>query len=310
MQADRRIDPSLARLYPFRSRYLRFDGLEHHYLDEGRGDPILLLHGNPTWSFYYRELVKALRDKYRVVAPDHIGCGLSDKPPVESYGYRLQNRIDDLERLLDHLSMTERLTLVLHDWGGMIGMAYALRFPHRIQRLVITNTAAFLPPGGKQLPLCLKLIRNFKLLAAPLVQGLNAFAVGAAYLASRRGLSAPVRRGLLAPYNNWANRIATLKFVEDIPLKPGDPSYELVRHADAHLHRLSAIPTLICWGMHDFVFDQDYLQEWQRRFENAEVHRFEDAGHYLLEDAADRLVPLIVRFLERHPLTKSQVPKI
>jgi haloalkane dehalogenase len=293
---------SLESLYPFRSRYLRFDDLRYHYLDEGRGEPVLMLHGNPTWSFYYRELVGSLSDRYRVIVPDHMGCGLSDKPAAQRYPYRLQNRVDDLERLLSHLDLADKLTLVLHDWGGMIGISYALRHPDRIARLVVLNTAAFMPPAGKRLPWRLKLIRNGKLLSALLVQGLNAFALAAAHMASHKGLSAPVRRGLLAPYDCWSHRIAMLKFVEDIPLSPGDPSYDLVDYADNHLHRLSQLPTLICWGLRDFVFDRDYLAEWQRRFEEAEIHSFDDAGHYVLEDVPERIIPLVRRFLERHPL--------
>ena len=299
------IDSELARLYPFRSRYLRLEDLNLHYLDEGSGEPVLMLHGNPTWSFYYRELVLALRDKFRAIVPDHIGCGMSDKPPPDRYAYRLQNRVEDIERLLDHLSIRDRLTLVLHDWGGMIGIAYALRHPGRIRRLVITNTAAFLPPGGKELPWQLKLFRHLGPMAALPVLGLNAFARGAARMCSCKGLSATVRRGLLAPYDSWSNRIATLKFVEDIPLTPGDTSYEMVRQTDLQLHRLSTLPALICWGMRDFVFDPDYLQEWRLRFPQAEVHQFDDAGHYLLEDAADRVVPLVRRFLNTHPLVES-----
>ena len=302
MQSVRQIDPSLSDLYPFHSRFIQLDDLNLHYLDEGRGEVVLMLHGNPTWSFYYRQLALSLREQYRVIVPDHIGCGLSDKPPASHYGYRLQNRVDDLERLLDQLGAGRRLSLVLHDWGGMIGMAYALRHPRQIERLVITKTSAFLPPRGKQLPWRLKVIRNSRPLGALLVQGLNAFAKGAVYMASAKGLSARVRKGLLAPYNNWSNRVATLKFVEDIPLEPGDPSYEMVRQADADLHTLSNLPTLICWGLRDFVFDRDYLEEWQRRFTQAEVHRFEDAGHYLLEDVPEKIIPLVKDFLAKHPL--------
>jgi haloalkane dehalogenase len=297
-----KIDPSVQELYPFHSRAMRLNGFQLHYIDEGSGEVIVMLHGNPTWSFYYRRLARSLSETCRVIVPDHIGCGLSDKPPAHRYGYRLQNRIDDLESLLDRLGANDRLSLVLHDWGGMIGMAYALRHPRRIARLVITNTAAFLPPGGKNLPWRLRLIRNFSPLGALLVQGLNAFALGAAYMASHKGLGPQVRKGLLSPYDSWSHRIATLKFVEDIPLAPGDPSYEIVHRADQELKRLSHLPMLLCWGLRDFVFDRDYLAEWQRRFPRAEVHAFEDAGHYLLEDVPEKVIPIIHRFIEKHPL--------
>jgi len=107
--ADRLAPPSL---YPFESRWLDLGGVRMHYIDEGRGDPVVMLHGNPTWSFYYRNLVLALRDTYRCVVPDHIGCGLSDKPPESRYDYSLKSRLDDLEALLDHLGLRENLTLV------------------------------------------------------------------------------------------------------------------------------------------------------------------------------------------------------
>jgi len=276
------------------------NGLKYHYLDQGAGDPVVMLHGNPTWSFYYRELVKGLSLNFRTVVPDHIGCGLSDKPAITKYDYRLQSRVDDLETLLDHLGLQERLTLVLHDWGGMIGMAYALRHRHRIRRLVLMNTAAFLPPKGKTLPMRLRLVRNIKPLAVPAVQGLNLFALGALLMAPRKKLPPDVKSGLTAPYNSWNNRIATLKFVQDIPVSKHDPSYGLVKHVDQNLHQLAHCPMLICWGKHDFVFDADYLDEWRRRFPKAEVHMFSDAGHYVLEDVPYKIVPLVKEFLSRN----------
>ena len=289
-------------LYPFTSHYLNLNGLRYHYIDEGQGDPVVMVHGNPTWSFYYRELIKALSDGYRCIVPDHIGCGLSDKPGPASYDYRLRNRIDDLEKLLDALKVDKAITLVLHDWGGMIGMAYAVRHPDRISRLVVMNTAAFLPPSSKRIPWRLSLIRSSGPLATLSVLGLNLFAVGALYMASDKGLSAEVKKGLTAPYNCWKNRIATLKFVQDIPLVETDPSYRLVRQVGEQLQTLARLPMLICWGEHDFVFDSDYLSEWQRRFSKAEVHRFPDAGHYVLEDVPEKIISLIQTFLKQHPL--------
>jgi len=289
-------------LYPFTSHYLDLNGLKYHYLDEGEGDPIVMVHGNPTWSFYYRELIKALRGRYRSIVPDHIGCGLSDKPEVSDYDYRLHSRIDDLDNLLDTLTDVEKITLILHDWGGMIGMAYALRHPEKIRRLVVMNTAAFLPPPAKRIPVRLSIIRRSGPLAALAVLGFNLFAVGALFMASEKGLSAEVKTGLTAPYNCWKNRIATLKFVQDIPLAEKDPSYRLVKQVDDQLQTLSKLPMLVFWGEHDFVFDHDYLSEWQRRFPEAEIHRFPDAGHYVLEDVPEKIIPLTQDFLKQHPL--------
>ncbi len=285
------------RLYPFRSRFMRVRGFTCHYLDEGAGEPIVMLHGNPTWSFYYRSLVKGLSGRYRVVVPDHIGCGLSDKPGERRYDYRLTSRVADLEALLGRVGLKGPLTLVLHDWGGMIGMAYAVAHPERIRRLVLLNTAAFLPPDGKRLPLRLRLIRDMRRPTAPLVLRLNLFARAALWMASRRGLAADVRAGLIAPYNSPANRIATLKFVQDIPLAPRDPSYALVASVSARLPLLAAVPMLLLWGRHDFVFDGDYLAEWRRRFPAARVEVFERAGHYLLEDEPERVLERIRAFL-------------
>lgn len=289
-------------LYPFTSRFIERNGLRYHYLDEGSGEPVLLVHGNPTWSFYFRALIKALSVRYRVIAPDHIGCGLSDKPGLDRYDYRLKSRSDDLADLITRLEFKDKLTLVLHDWGGAIGLAAALRRPEQIGRLIIFNTAAFLPPKGKKLPWRLRVIRNIRGIAQPAVQGANLFVRAALRMAPRRRLPRAVRAGLAAPYNCWHNRIATLMFVRDIPLGKTDPSYELVRIVDENLHKFSRLPVLICWGAHDFVFDADYLREWRRRFPEAEVHTLPDAGHYLLEDAPERILPLVNGFLQRHPL--------
>lgn len=291
-----------AHLYPFQSHFLNRDGLRYHYLDEGQGEPVLMVHGNPTWSFYFRRAVQALRTRYRVIVPDHIGCGLSDKPGLKDYGYRLQHRIDDLQGLVDHLKLESKLTLMLHDWGGAIGMGLAVRIPRRIGRIVVLNTAAFLPPAGKSLPCRLRLVRDLPPLSIPAVLGLNLFARGALWMAPHRRLAPEVRAGLIAPYNCWQNRIATLMFVRDIPVGPQDPSYPVVKEIDENLGRFTDRPMLICWGMHDFVFDRDYLNEWRRRFPGSDVHTFSDAGHYILEDVPGKIPELVLRFLQAHPL--------
>ena len=292
--------------YPFRGHFLDRHNLRYHYLDEGDGDPVVMVHGNPTWSFYYRNLVKALRSDYRVIVPDHIGCGLSDKPADSYYSFTLEQRVDDLEALLENLNVRSNITLVLHDWGGMIGMAYASRHPERIARLVILNTAAFHLPEDKNFPLALKLCRDTQL-GAFLVQGLNAFALIAARIGCKRNpLSAELRKAYCHPYEKWHDRLAILRFIQDIPLDPGDRSYDLVSQVADSLHRFADLPMTICWGERDFVFDRHFLDEWRRRFPRAQVHAFPDCGHYILEDAQDEVIPIIRTFLKDHPLADAK----
>jgi haloalkane dehalogenase len=276
---------------------MEVNGFQYHYIDEGSGDPVVMLHGNPTWSFYYREVVTAFSNIRRMIAPDHIGCGLSEKPSFELYGYTLENRINDLTAFLENLGIKQNITLVVHDWGGMIGMAYALENIDKIKNIVILNTAAFLPPDGKKIPFRLWVVRNLTWLAAPAVLGLNLFSRGALYMASAKGLKNDVRKGLTAPYNTWHNRMATLRFVQDIPVFPKDNSYSIVKHADQHLEALKTIPMLILWGENDFVFDMDYFSEWRRRFPAAEAHTFANAGHYILEDEPKAVIEKMGSFL-------------
>ncbi|MCF1428463.1 MAG: alpha/beta fold hydrolase [Shewanella sp.] len=284
--------------YPYESRYFYTAGHRLHYLDEGQGDPVVMLHGNPSWSYYYRNLVSELSPFFRCIAPDHIGCGLSDKPDDKDYDYHLAQRIDDLDALLTHLGVTDRITLVLHDWGGMIGMGYAARYPQRINRLVLLNTAAFHLPASKSLPVVLKICRSWP--GTLLIRGLNAFSSAASIVGVKRhSMSTNVRRSYVAPYNSWKNRIATLRFVQDIPLKPTDRGYELVSTIEASLSQFEHTPTLVCWGLKDFVFDRHFLKGWKQRLPHARYREFSDCGHYILEDASEEVIAAIRGFLSR-----------
>ena len=281
--------------YPFGGETRLVNGHRMHYLDEGRGPSLVMVHGNPTWSFYYRDLVAAFADRYRVIVPDHIGCGLSAKPSDVDYTYRLRRRIDDLEALLEGLDLGDALTLVLHDWGGMIGMGYAARHPEKIARLVIFNTAAFHLPDGVPVPLPLKLARGP--VGAVLVRGLNMFTRGAArWCVTRSAMPRDVRAGYLEPYDSWRNRIAVHRFVQDIPLDPADPSYRIVSEVQEALPLFADTPMLICWGERDFVFDTRFLAQWRRRFPDARVHSFPDCGHYIVEDATAEVIAAMTAF--------------
>jgi haloalkane dehalogenase len=265
-----------------------------------------MLHGNPSWSYYWRHLIAGLGAGFRSIAPDWIGMGRSDKPADAAYRYTLASRVDELEQLYQHLVRERRLpprglTLAVHVWGGMIGLAWATQHPERIARLIVTNTGAFPNPKGQRLPFALKLGRD-SALGALLIRGFNAFSGGATRLATVKPLPRDVRRAYTAPYDSWANRIATLRFVQDIPLGPDDAAWAIVEATAQRLHLLADRPMLIAWGLRDFVFDRAFYDEFVRRFPQAQAFPFEDAGHYVLEDAHERIVPQVRAFLSANPV--------
>jgi cis-3-alkyl-4-acyloxetan-2-one decarboxylase len=283
--------------YPFAPHYLDVNGHRLHYLDEGKGPPVLMIHGNPTWSFYFRHLVHDLSKEFRTLVPDHIGCGLSDKPDPEAYDYTLASRVADLDALVTHTVPEGKLDLIVHDWGGMIGLAWALDHPDRVNKLVITNTAGFFLPEKKRFPWILWAVKHMNWFAVPAVLGFNLFSVGALYLGACTRLPSRVKKGLTAPYNSRLNRIATLKFVQDIPLTPKDASWEVVARVEQRLGRLNPDQVLLLWGAKDFVFDTCFLDEFLVRLPGARSHVFADAGHYLFEDKPLETADLIHRFL-------------
>ena len=292
--AARDVAPAWRTLYPFESHFLRVGAGALHYLDEGPRDapPLLFLHGNPTWSFQWREAVLHFRDRFRVIVPDHLGCGLSDKP--QAWSYRLADHVANLERLVRELDLRD-VTLCVHDWGGAIGMGLATRDPDRFARLVVFNSAAF---RSTRLPLRIALCR-LPLLGPLAVRGLNGFARAALTMATAKGLPADIALGLLAPYGSWQDRIAIQRFVEDIPMRPEHPSWPTLRAIEDGLVRLDGKPMLILWGERDWCFTPAFREEWQRRFPAAEVRAFADAGHYVMEDAKHGVLDGIESFLRR-----------
>jgi acyl-CoA synthetase (AMP-forming)/AMP-acid ligase II/pimeloyl-ACP methyl ester carboxylesterase len=284
-------------LYPYTKNFIPLNGNRYHYVDEGQGHPIVMVHGNPTWSFYYRNLIDALKHEYRAIAPDHIGMGLSDKPDDHHYEYTSEQRIRDLEAFIDTLGL-KRFTLIGHDWGGIIGTCYAALHPERIAGMVMLNTAGFMWPVDKKLPLAL-LAARIPYASALFIRGLNVFAKGAVKIGMKRNrMPKNVARGYLYPYNSWETRRAVHRFVQDIPVKPHDKGYSIGLHMESRLKLLKDVPLLLGWGMKDFVFCPKILNEWIRHFPNAQVHRMDDAGHYVLEDAAEEIIPVIKRFVD------------
>ncbi len=284
---------SLPDNYNFPANNLDLNGIRMHYIDEGSGHPVLMLHGNPTWSYYYRNLVHYLEKNHRCIALDHIGCGLSDKP--QDYPYTLKTHIDNCEALVDSLEL-KSFDLVVHDWGGAIGMGLAVRNPERIRRIVIMNSAAF---RSKRIPLRIAVCR-IPILGKFMVRRLNLFLLASRYMATSSfpGLNGKTWEGYLYPYDTYENRIAIHNFVMDIPLDPRDQSYSVLEENEEKLSSLSDKKTLFLWGMKDFCFTPVFLEKWKKIFPHAASIEFPAASHFILEDEPRKTSKAISDFLE------------
>ncbi len=281
-------------LYPFESHYYRLKtGEKIHYIDECSGSAadnhkkeiLLMLHGNPSWSFYYRKLIPEFSSNFRVIVPDHIGMGFSDKP--QHYNYTLHKHIENLQELLTEITDgTETVNLIVHDWGGAIGSGWAIKNLQRLGKLVILNTGAFL---STKIPFRINICRipGFGALA---IRGLNAFAAGATIMAVEKKLSREVKEGYLLPYNSWHNRIGTLRFVQDIPLKAGAESYKQLKEIEKNLKKFRDKDILILWGGRDWCFNDSFFNGWRQRFPNAEYEYYPDGGHYIIEDKGPEII--------------------
>ena len=285
----------IARLYPFQSHFFTLNEPKTcrlHYIDEGKGEIVVMLHGNPTWSFYYRNLVLHLKSDYRCLVPDHIGCGLSDKP--QHYPYCLQRHIDNTLQWLKGMQVG-RFHLVVHDWGGAVGMGIATRWPASVRSITILNSAAFL---SQQMPLRIALCRTK--IGSWAIRYWNVFAKAATVMAVKTPLSPDVKFGYLYPYDSPQHRVAIDRFVQDIPVKESHPTRKVLKNIQDHLWLLTNKPCLIAWGMRDFCFTPEFLSVWQRYFPNAECYPFQNAGHYVLEDAKEEILPIIRRFIVKN----------
>jgi cis-3-alkyl-4-acyloxetan-2-one decarboxylase len=285
----------LADEYPFEPRSFQTPaGARMSFVDEGpRSDEaVLMLHGNPTWSFYYRHLVRALAPSMRCIVPDHVGMGSSEKP--ERYDYTLSRRIADIGALVASLGLN-RIHLVVHDWGGAVGFGFAARHPGMIGRIVVLNTAAF---TSQRIPLRIAACK-VPLIGSLLVRGANGFAWPATWMAMhRRALTDVEKRGYLWPYDSWSNRVAVNAFVRDIPMHPTHPSWATLSAVEQGLPAFRDRPALVIWGGRDFCFNDHFLARWREILPAAEVHRIGDAGHYVLEDAREEVVPRITGFFK------------
>ncbi len=285
--------------FPFAPHYLDVAHCRMHYIDEGEGEPVVFVYGDPTWSYLYRNFIKPLSGQRRCIAPDLMGMGKSSVPD-EPYPYRLHHHIENLESLLLQLDLTN-ITLVVHDWGGPVGLGFATRHADRVKQLVLMNTWAFAPWPGGEFPKLLQMIRSER--GEKFVLEKNGYVRNALLgtTAHAENLTEGVLDAYLAPFPTPASRLALLCWTRDIPVTESDPSFATMQAIEQRLTLLAAKPVLLIWGMEDPVLPESVLRRWQSLYPHATVHEILDASHFLQEDAPAEITGWLNAFLAANP---------
>jgi haloalkane dehalogenase len=260
-----------------------------HYLDAGQGAPVVMVHGNPAWSFLYRHMIRGLSPDHHCIALDHLGFGLSDKP--REWSYLPADHAQNLQALIEHLELRD-ITLVVQDWGGPIGLSYALDRPDNVRSLVIMNTwlwpvdddwyyrafSGFM--GG---PVGRFLIRRYNFF----VNGVMKMATG-----DKSKLAGGVHQHYVQPLANPADRQGCWVMPKEIIA-----SSRWLRELWGQRDKIADKPTLILWGLKDIAFREKELRTWERLFPHAQVHRLAGVGHFVPEEYGHEAVPLVRELL-------------
>lgn len=287
--------------YPFEHHFFDSPMGAMHFVDEGEGHPILMLHGNPTWSFLYRKFVQAFASTHRVIAPDHLGFGLSDKPDKED-DYTIDAHVRNLEGLVEALDL-RNITLVMQDWGGPIGLGMAARHPERVNRIVVINTFGFYPPVDSMDPENLRLPAPLRLMRT---KGIGDFLVRPMGFFERKAMPTAVgdkrtyrqvRHAYTGIFEGSGDRAGVMAFPRLIPTNTRHPSAQLMlKETGPYLDQFEG-PARIFWGMKDPFFPVDVLAAWRKRLPQAEVTQLAEGKHYIQEDAPDTIIADLREFL-------------
>jgi haloalkane dehalogenase len=275
--------------YPFASHHFQTDAGKLHYVDEGEGQPVVMIHGNPTWSFLYRKLIKKLSPKYRCIAPDHLGFGLSDKPA--DWTYLPEDHAKNLAALIDSLGL-KNVTLVMQDWGGPIGMHYAVTHPENVARLIVMNTWAW--PVNRDL----HYVMFSAFMGGP---------IGRMLIKKRNFFAGTMMRTMFGNQNKL-DRAAHEHYLRALPTaedrkgcyvfpKQIVASSPWLEQLWSNISVLRNKPALFVWGMKDIAFREKELQRWLSAYPNSRAERLDRVGHFVQEEAPEELAREVSSFL-------------
>lgn len=285
--------------FPFEPKYQQVaEDVRLHYVEQGEGEPVLMLHGNPTWSYLYRNFIPPIADAgYRAIALDRMGFGRSDRPEGH-LRYRLETYVEQTLTFIHELDLTG-ITVVMQDWGGPIGFGAAVEEPDRFARLVIMNTGVGVFPTGTVMPFHKWFTERG--LGELLCLGANLFVEGM-WAGMRPESATPLlAEAYRAPFPDYYSRVPILAAVRSIPIGHDHPKAAYMASIAERLLELQR-PTLICWGMQDRVFPPPMLEGWKGIYPHAEVLELATARHYLQEDEPEAISARIIEFLKANPL--------
>ncbi|MHA6247036.1 alpha/beta fold hydrolase [Pontibacter sp. CAU 1760] len=276
--------------YPFKSKYLQLEAGRMHYVDEGKGQPIVMVHGTPAWSFLYRHLIKILRKKYRCIAMDMLGFGLSDKP--KDWSYKPRAHAANFEKLMDHLQL-EDITLLVHDFGTPIGLSYAINHPDKIKNIVMLNSWTW------SLSKHQTFTGTSKYLIGPLGKFLHSKLNVSAHtliddlFEGQEKMPEPIRQHYIKALGNPEDSVRSLSCAREL--------VGITRWYDElwkERRKIQDIPTLILWGERDKLIHIEALQSWKKFFHESYVIPFESCGHFLQEESGEEIANYVNNFIK------------
>ncbi|MFX0133394.1 MAG: alpha/beta fold hydrolase [Candidatus Hodarchaeota archaeon] len=292
--------------FPFKPNIKEINGFDMHYVDEGKGEPIVCVHGEPTWGYLYRHFITELSKNNRVVVPDHMGFGKSDVP--QDKPYVLARHVDNLTKLLLKLDL-KNITLIMQDWGGPIGFGFATRNPDLIKRLIILNTGVgVFPEGTPPWYQDTKLegvpdLGNEEIYNKTLSDMKNFIPIMFKYAIYNQKKVTPIMlKAYTTPFPNKESSIGAVAFPKDIPIGFSHPSANFMLETFKNLKKLSDRPKILIWGLKDPIFPKIVIDLWKSIYRDLKnsTHFIENASHFLQEDASEEIINYIKSFLQKN----------
>lgn len=275
--------------FPFQPHFETINGFRMHYVDEGEGEPVLCLHGMPTWGYLYRKFIKKLSATNRVIAPDQMGFGKSDVPQDKEY--RMEEHVDNLKELLIKLDLQD-ITLIVQDWGGPIGFGFAVDVPERIKRLVIMNTSVGVMSEDKK-PWYAML--EEKGIYNQFIMNIEGLIKGGIH--NKEKVTDTMIKAYTAPFPSEEYYLGALAWPKDIPVGKEHPSAVIMQHVRDNLDKLSNKEKVLIWGLKDPIFPEKTIDWWHKIYPNIETHEIPNAAHFLQEDAPKEIISIIQDFI-------------